>query len=77
MFLQAAARDVIFAYNWVLGGNFAVHAWADGGGGSTVHVVNNIFYAGTVRYGFGSIDSDVIWEDNVTETGAPALPGDK
>ena len=76
-FLQYASRDVIFSGNWVIGGNYAVHAYADGGGGSTVQIINNVFYTGTVRYGFGSIGSGVIWQDNVTETGLPALKSSK
>ncbi len=77
LFLQGAARDVIFAGNWCLGGNFNIHAYADGGGGSTIYLINNTFYTGTVRYGFAQIGSGVHWDGNLTDTGLIALPASK
>ncbi len=75
LFVQGPARDIVYDHNWSLGGNFSIHAYADGGGGPTVYITNNTFYTGTVRYGFGSIGTGVNWENNWTDTGFIALPG--
>ncbi len=76
VFLQLAATNVTFDGNWCLGGNFAVHAYADGAGGPTVKITNNIFTANSTQYGFGSIGAGVVWTGNVTDAGKPAKPAD-
>ncbi len=77
LFLQLSARDVTFDGNFCLGGNFPVHAYADDGGGRNVNIHRNTFYTGSARYGFGSIGKDVVWTDNIDETGKAVRPGDK
>ena len=77
LFLQLAAQDVTFDGNFCYGGNFAIHAYADNGGGPSVRITRNTFYTDSVRYGFGSVAKDIVWTDNVDETGKTARPADR
>jgi hypothetical protein len=73
MFLQLDSRNVSFAGNWCLGGNFTVCAYPDVAP-KTISVTGNTFYPGTPRYGFGNIFDGVVWSGNVTDGGKPATP---
>ncbi len=76
LFLQLTATNVVFDSNWVLGGNFSIHAYSDTAGGNpTIKITSNVFYSGSTQYGFGSIGSGVVWLSNVTNSGAAALTG--
>ena len=77
MFLQLASRDVTFDSNICNGGNFAVHAYADDGGGPSVSITHNTLYRGSMRYGFGSIAKDIVWSNNIDETGKTVISTDK
>jgi len=76
-FLQGASSNVTFEGNFCRGGNYAVHAWADGAGGPTIRIAGNTFYAGSSQYGFGNLAPDVVWSANVNELGKLVSKSDK
>lgn len=77
LFLQLAASDVTFEGNFCFGGNYPVHAYADNGGGPSVRITGNTFYSRSARYGYGSIAKDVVWSNNIDETGRVVRANDK
>jgi len=59
------ASDIVIERNWMRGGNFSIHAYTDGGDGSTIKVFKNRFYRGSARYGVISMENGVVFRDNV------------
>jgi 3-phytase len=71
MFLQLDSKNVTFEGNWCVGGNYTVAAYPDTAP-TSIKILNNTFYVGTPRYGFGNIFDGVVWSGNVTDTGKVA-----
>ncbi len=73
LFVQLNTTNITFTSNWVRGGNYSIHAYSDlAGGNATIQIINNVFYSGSARYGFGSVGTGVIWTGNVTNAGVLA-----
>gem|GEM_PF-691719 len=77
LFLQLSPSNVVFDSNWLRGGNYCIHAYVDSGDPSTVKITNNIYYAGSSSFGFGTIGSGIVVSGNKTETGLLAIASTK
>jgi fibronectin type 3 domain-containing protein len=54
-------------------GNFTMVAFTDGGTPSSIRITNNRFLRNTAQYGFGNLESGVVWSGNVyDDNGATA-----
>lgn len=71
------SKNIKITGNWIRYGQFGVRPRSDYGQAATIEVKANVFYSGTFRSSFGSIETGVVWTLNLNDKGAVAKPGDK